>query len=140
LIGCLLAWPVGLWLGHRAATAPYRRGRSRTGAVGRNTVVVVSNVTLAIPVLATLTILPLTPIGFGRPAVIVALAIFAVPPLLATAYTGVTEVDAQARDAAVGMGLPGGQLLRRVVPPGAVRHLSAGLLSPSVQGLAPESP
>jgi len=139
LIGCLLAWPVGLWLGHRAATAPYRRGRSRTGAVGRNTVVVVSNVTLAIPVLATLTILPLTPIGFGRPAVIVALAIFAVPPLLATAYTGVTEVDAQARDAAVGMGLSGGQLLRRVELPLAVPYLAAGFRTASVQVVATAS-
>ena len=48
----------------------------------------VSNVTLAIPTLALLTILPLTFLGFGRPPVVVALAVFAVPPLLANAYTG----------------------------------------------------
>lgn len=139
LLGCLLAWPVGLWLGHRAATAPYRGGRSLTGTFGRNTVVVVSNVTLAIPVLATLTILPLTPVGFGRPAVIVALAVFAVPPLLATAYTGVTEVDAQTRDAAVGMGLSGGQLLWRVELPLALPYLAAGFRTASVQVVATAS-
>ncbi|MGH3680393.1 MAG: ABC transporter permease [Natronosporangium sp.] len=122
-LGCLVAWPVGLWLGHR----------SRTGG---NAIVVLSNVTLAIPVLATLTILPLTAVGFGRPAVIVALAIFAVPPLLATAYTGIREVDPQTREAAVGMGLSGGQLLRQVELPLAVPYLAAGFRTASVQVVA----
>lgn len=139
-LGCLVAWPLGLWLGHRAATAPYRwGGRAGTGTVARNAIVVLSNVTLAVPVLATLTILPLTVLGFGRPAVIVALAIFAVPPLLATAYTGVTEVDPQARDAAVGMGLSGGQLLQRVELPLAVPYLAAGFRTAAVQVVATAS-
>lgn len=138
-LGCLVAWPLGLWLGHRTATAPYRRGRGGTGGIGRHAVVVISNVTLAIPVLATLTILPLTFGGFGRPAVIVALTIFAVPPLLATAHTGVSEVDPQAREAAVGMGLSGGQLLRRVELPLAVPYLAAGFRTASVQVVATAS-
>jgi osmoprotectant transport system permease protein len=121
-LGCLVAWPIGVWLGHR--------GR------GGSLIVVLSNVTLAIPVLATLTILPLTAIGFGRPAVIVAMAIFAVPPLLATAYTGVREVDPQTRDAARGMGLSAGQLLRRVELPLAVPYLAAGFRTASVQVVA----
>jgi osmoprotectant transport system permease protein len=121
-LACLVAWPVGLWLGHRG--------------VGGAPIVVLSNLTLAIPVLATLTILPLTAIGFGRPAVIVAMAIFAVPPLLATAYTGVREVDPQTRDAARGMGLSGGQLLRRVELPLAVPYLAAGFRIAAVQVVA----
>lgn len=121
-LGCLVAWPLGLWLGHR------RRGG--------NAIVVISNVTLAIPVLATLTILPLTLLGFGRPAVIVALAIFAVPPLLATAYTGVNEVDPQVREAALGMGLAGDQLLLRVELPLAVPYLAAGFRTAAVQVVA----
>jgi len=121
-LACLVAWPVGLWLGHRGS--------------GGSAIVVLSNVTLAIPVLATLTILPLTAVGFGRPAVIMALAIFAVPPLLATAYTGVREVDPQTREAAVGMGLSGGQLLRRVELPLAVPYLAAGFRTASVQVVA----
>lgn len=121
-LGCLIAWPTGVWLGHRGT--------------GGGAIVVLSNVTLAIPVLATLTILPLTFVGFGRPAVIVAMAIFAIPPLLATAYTGVREVDPQTRDAAVGMGLSGGQLLRRVELPLAVPYLAAGFRIASVQVVA----
>lgn len=124
-VACALAWPLGLWLGHR--------GRGGGG------VVVLSNVTLAIPVLATLTILPLTFVGFGRPAVVVALAIFAVPPLLATAYTGVREVDPQVREAAAGMGLSGTQLLRRVELPLAVPYLASGFRTAAVQVVATAS-
>ncbi|SCF35075.1 ABC transporter permease [Micromonospora mirobrigensis] len=122
LLGCLVAWPLGLWLGH-------------TGR-GGGMVVLVSNVTLAIPTLALLTILPLTFLGFGRPAVVVALAVFAVPPLLANAYTGVRQVDPEARDAARGMGLSGGQVLRRVELPLAVPYLAAGFRTATVQVIA----
>jgi osmoprotectant transport system permease protein len=122
LLGCLVAWPVGLWLGH-------------TGR-GGGLVVLVSNVSLAIPTLALLTILPLTFLGFGRPAVVVALAVFAVPPLLANAYTGVSQADPEARDAARGMGLSGGQVLRRVELPLAVPYLAAGFRTATVQVIA----
>lgn len=124
-LGCLVAWPLGLWLGHR--------GRGGGG------VVVLSNVTLAIPVLATLTILPLTFVGFGRPAVVLALAVFAVPPLLATAYTGMREVDPQVREAATGMGMSGAQLLRRVELPLAVPYLASGFRTAAVQVVATAS-
>jgi osmoprotectant transport system permease protein len=121
-LGCLIAWPLGIWLGHRGA--------------GGNAIVVLSNITLAIPVLATLTLLPLTFVGFGQPAVIVAMAIFAIPPLLANAYTGVRQVDPEVREAAAGMGLSGGQLLRRVELPLAVPYLAAGFRTASVQVVA----
>ncbi|MFC4146702.1 ABC transporter permease [Micromonospora mangrovi] len=122
LLGCLVAWPLGLWLGHS--------GR------GGGAVLLVSNVTLAIPTLALLTILPLTFLGFGRPSVVVALAVFAVPPLLANAYTGVRQADPEARDAARGMGLSGGQVLRRVELPLAVPYLATGFRTASVQVVA----
>ncbi|MER7169528.1 ABC transporter permease [Micromonospora sp. NPDC000207] len=121
-LGCLVAWPLGLWLGH-------------TGR-GGGLVLLVSNVTLAVPTLALLTILPLTFLGFGRPAVVVALAVFAVPPLLANAYTGVRQVDPQTREAARGMGLSGGQVLRRVELPLAVPYLAAGFRTAAVQVIA----
>ncbi|MFI6759242.1 ABC transporter permease [Micromonospora sp. NPDC050417] len=121
-LGCLVAWPIGLWLGHRG----------RGGAL----VLLISNVTLAIPTLALLTILPLTALGFGQRPVIVALAVFAVPPLLANAYTGVRQVDPETRDAARGMGLSGGQLLRRVELPLAVPYLAAGFRTAAVQVVA----
>ena len=122
LLGCAVGWPIGIWLGHRG----------RGGAV----VVTVANLTLALPTLALLTILPLTPLGFGKPPVIVALAVFAVPPLLANAYTGLRSVDPETRDAAKGMGLSGGQLLRQVELPLAVPYLAAGLRTASVQVVA----
>ncbi|GAB3951279.1 hypothetical protein GCM10027614_53020 [Micromonospora vulcania] len=71
--------------------------------------VLVSNATLAIPTLALLTILPLTFLGFGRTPVVVALAVFAVPPLLANAYTGVRQADPEALDAARGWVCPAGR-------------------------------
>jgi osmoprotectant transport system permease protein len=121
LIGCLVGWPVGIWLGHRG----------RGGAV-----ITVANLTLAIPTLALLTILPLTPLGFGKPPVVVALAVFAVPPLLANAYTGLRQIDPETREAARGMGLSGGQLLRRVELPLSVPYLAAGLRTAAVQVVA----
>ena len=122
LIGCLVAWPIGLGLAHA------RRG----GGV----VTVLSNVTLAIPVIALLTILPLTALGFGRAPVVVALAVFAVPPLLATAHTGVRQADPEALDAARGMGLSGWQVLRKVEVPLAVPYLAAGFRTAAVQVVA----
>jgi osmoprotectant transport system permease protein len=122
LLGCLIAWPVGLWLGHS--------GR------GGGLVVLISNVTLAIPTVALLSILPLTAVGFGQPAVILALAVFALPPLLANAYTGLREVDPEVRDAARGMGLSGRQLLLQVELPLAVPYLAAGFRTASVQVVA----
>jgi osmoprotectant transport system permease protein len=122
LLACLVGWPVGIWLGHRG----------RGGA----TVVTIANLTLAIPTMALLTILPLTPIGFGKPPVILALAIFAVPPLLANAVTGLRQVDPEIRESARGMGLSGGQLLRRVELPLAVPYLAAGLRTAAVQVVA----
>ena len=51
LIGCLVGWPLGLWLGH----------------VGRGgwLVALVSTLTRAVPTLALLSLIPLTAIGFG---------------------------------------------------------------------------
>jgi len=122
LIGCLVGLPLGIWLGHR--------GR------GGGAVVTVANLTRALPTLALLTILPLTPIGFGKLPVILALAVFAVPPLLANAYTGLRSVDAETKEAAIGMGLSGGQLLRRVELPLSVPYLASGLRTAVVQVVA----
>jgi osmoprotectant transport system permease protein len=122
LLGCVVGWPIGIWLGHRGG--------------GGGGVITVANLTLAIPTVALLTILPLTPLGFGKPPVIVALAVFAVPPLLANAYTGLRQIDPETREAAKGMGLSGGQLLRRVELPLSVPYLAAGLRTAAVQVVA----
>jgi osmoprotectant transport system permease protein len=121
-LALLVAWPLGIWLGHLG----------RGGAV----VVTLANVSRAVPVVALLTIFPLTAIGFGYPPVIVALAVFAVPPLLGTAYLGMREVDADVVDAARGMGLSRPQRVWRVELPLAVPHLASGFRTAMVQVVA----
>jgi osmoprotectant transport system permease protein len=121
-IACAVAWPLGIWLGHV--------GR------GGGVLVALANLTRATPTVALLTIFPLTFIGFGYPPIILALAIFAVPPLLANAYLGVQEVDPEARDAARGMGMSGTQIVFRVELPLAVPYLANGFRTGAVQVVA----
>jgi len=122
VLGVVVAVPIGVWLGHS--------GR------GGGLVVAVANLTRAIPTIALLMIFPLTAIGFGRPPIILALAIFAIPPLLANSYLGVREVDPEVRDAARGMGLSGWQLITRVELPLAVPYLLSGFRTAAVQVVA----
>jgi osmoprotectant transport system permease protein len=121
-LALLVAWPIGILLGHLG----------RGGA----TVVTIANLTRAIPTIALLTIFPLTAIGFGYKPIIYALAIFAVPPLLANAYLGVREVDPDVTDAARGMGLSARQTVFRVELPLAVPYLAAGFRTAAVQVVA----
>jgi osmoprotectant transport system permease protein len=122
LFGCFVAWPVGIWLG-------------RWGA-GSGMIVLLSNLTQAMPVIALLTILSLSPLGIGKPAVVVALTVFSLPPLLANAYTGMREIDPEIRDAGRGMGLTGTGLLWRVELPLAVPYLATGLRIATTQVVA----
>jgi osmoprotectant transport system permease protein len=121
-VACLIALPIGIWLGH-------------TGR-GGGLIVAVANLTRSIPTVALLTIFPLTFVGFGKPPIIIALAVFAIPPLLANAYLGIREVDPDARDAARGMGMSGRQLLTRVELPLAVPYVAAGFRTAAVQVVA----
>lgn len=121
-LACVVAWPIGVWLGHTG----------RGGAV----TVLVANLTRAVPIMALLSLLPLTALGFGPQSVVPALAVFAVPPLLATAYTGMREVDPDARDAAYGMGFSQAGVLWRVELPLAVPQLSSGFRTGAVQTVA----
>jgi len=123
LLACAVAWPLALWLGH-------------TGR-GGGLVVVASNASRAIPTLALLTIFSSAGATlFGNPATVLALAIFAVPPLLSNAYTGLRQVDPEVREAARGMGLSELQLLVRVELPLAVPLIAAGFRTAAVQVVA----
>jgi osmoprotectant transport system permease protein len=113
LLGCAVAWPLGITLGRRGAAS--------------GVIVLLSNLTQAVPVIALLTILTLTPLGLGMPAVVIALAVFSLPALLANAYTGMREIDPEVRDAARGMGMTSVQRLLRVELPLAVPFLATGL-------------
>nr|MDT0664639.1 ABC transporter permease [Micromonospora sp. DSM 115978] len=119
---CALALPLGIWLGHL--------GRGGTVAVN------VSNVGRAVPTFAVLVLLAVGPLGIGDTATVVSLFLFALAPLLTNAYVGVSEVDAGAREAARGMGMSGGQLLRRVELPLAAGVVMLGVRLASVQVVA----
>ena len=125
VLACVVSLPIGIWMGHR----------SRGGGV----VVVVANISRAIPTLALLTLFAVANLGFGNRPTILALAVFAVPPLLANAYIGVAEVDRDARDAARGMGMTGWQVLTRVELPLAVPLIAAGVRTAVVQVCATAS-
>jgi osmoprotectant transport system permease protein len=64
------------------------------------------------------------------------LVVLAVPPILAGAYAGVDQVEPAARDAARGMGMTGGELLRRVEIPCALPLIASGLRSAALQVIA----
>ncbi|MGN5630760.1 ABC transporter permease [Streptomyces sp. AC154] len=123
LISCLIALPVALVLGHLG----------KGGALAVN----ISNVGRAVPTFAVLVLLLLTPVGrFGEGPTIVALVLFAVPPLLTNAYVGMREVDQDVVRAARGMGMTGRQLLFQVEVPLALPLILTGVRIAAVQLVA----
>lgn len=120
-LAAVVALPTGVWLGHR------RQG----GAV----TVVLANTSRALPTFALLTIFASAGL-FGASATTLAVAVFAVPPILTNAYTGVLDVDPDVRDAARGMGMSGLTSLARVELPLALPLIGAGLRTAAVQVVA----
>jgi len=88
-----------------------------------------------IPSLAILAImLPL--LGIGLLPSIVALTVLALPPILLNAYVGLRDVDPDSVEAAVGMGMSRGQVLRKIRIPLAAPAMFAGARTAAVQVLA----
>jgi osmoprotectant transport system permease protein len=128
LIALAIALPAGLYVGHT------RRG---TGlAVG------VANVGRAVPSFALIgLVLPITqaldPVnGFSLYPTVIAMVVLAIPPVLVNADAGIREVDAEVVQAARGMGLSEGQVLRRVEVPLALPVILGGVRSSTVQVIA----
>ncbi|MFE6969616.1 ABC transporter permease [Isoptericola sp. NPDC057653] len=118
LVAAVVALPVGAALGHR------RRGGGVT--------VWLTNASRAVPTLGIILLLATAGL-FGDGATVVAAALFAVPVLLVNTYEGVRGADASARDAAVGLGMPGRQVLTRVELPLATGLVAAGVRTAVVQ-------
>ncbi|GAB1326022.1 ABC transporter permease [Streptomyces sennicomposti] len=122
-VSCLIALPAALVLGHLG----------KGGALAVN----ISNVGRAVPTFAVLVLLLLTPVGrWGDGPTVVALVLFAVPPLLTNAYVGMREVDRDVVQAARGMGMTGRQLLFRVELPLALPMVLTGVRIAAVQLVA----
>lgn len=103
---------------------------------GSGVVVVVSNVSRAVPTLALLTLFAVSPIGFGNRATTIALAVFAFPPILTNTFVGFRGVDPDVREAARGMGLSRRQVIARVELPLAMPLVMTGLRTAAVQVVA----
>ncbi|MPZ62739.1 MAG: ABC transporter permease subunit [Propionibacteriales bacterium] len=129
LIALLIGLPVALGLGH----------------VGRGGVLAIniSNVGRAIPTFAVLVLLSvgLEDLGtqeigpYGRAAfpTLVALILFALPPIVTNAYVGMREVDREIIEAANGMGMRGWQVFREVELPLALPLILTGVRLAVVQ-------
>ncbi|SNS72468.1 osmoprotectant transport system permease protein [Geodermatophilus saharensis] len=122
LAAMVVALPVGTAL-----------GASRRGG---GVVVVLSNVSRAVPTLALLTLFAVSPIGFGNRATTIALAVFAVPPILTNTFVGFRGVDPEVREAARGMGMSRVQVLGRVELPLALPLVMTGIRTAAVQVVA----
>jgi osmoprotectant transport system permease protein len=126
-VAVLLGLPLAVWLGHLG----------KGGVLAIN----ISNVGRAVPTFAVLLILAIGPVGssdfgpYGRAglATLVALVLFALPPVITNAYVGMREVDRDIVEAARGMGMRDAQLLRRVELPLALPLILAGVRLAVVQ-------
>jgi osmoprotectant transport system permease protein len=93
------------------------------------------NIGRAVPSLAILALVfPL--LGFGFTPSLVALTLLAIPPILINASTGLSQVNPQVIDAARGMGLSKGQILRGIQLPIAAPVIFAGIRTSAVQVVA----
>ncbi|MFP3915280.1 MAG: ABC transporter permease [Actinomycetota bacterium] len=122
----LISVPPALWLGHRG------RGGFAVGAI--------VNLGRAIPSFGIVALM--LPIslglgwGIGYWPTFIALVALAMPPMFTNAYTGIIEVDRSIREAALGMGMTGTQLMRRTELPLAMPVIWTALRISSVQVVA----
>lgn len=121
LVGLLVAVPIGALVGHT--------GRGAFAIVG------VANGLRALPELGLLILLVIF-VGIGLVPVVVALAVLAIPPLLAGTYAGVRNVDRAVVDAARGMGMRDSQVLLKVELPNALPLILGGVRSAALQVIA----
>ncbi|MBA3655306.1 MAG: ABC transporter permease [Actinobacteria bacterium] len=121
-VAIAVALPVGMTLGH------VRRG----GVFAIN----VANIGRALPSLGLLVLAASAMHSISSGPARVALIALAIPPILTNTFIGVRDVDADIREAARGMGLSGGQVLRRVEAPLALPLIVAGIRTAAVNVVA----
>jgi osmoprotectant transport system permease protein len=117
LIAMLVGIPAGILL--------TRRKKMSASVLG------IAGIIQTIPSVALLgLLLPL--LGIGVVPAIVALFLYALLPIIRNTFTGIEEVDPAVREAARGMGMAGGQILRKVELPLAVPVIFAGIRTATV--------
>jgi len=127
-LAMLVGLPIALWLGHLG----------RGGFLAIN----ISNVGRAVPTFALLAVLvtadwPGTetfgPYGRAGLATLIALTLFALPPLITNSFVAVREVSDDVKESAKGMGMTGGQQFFRVELPLALPLVMSGVRLALVQ-------
>lgn len=128
VITVVLALPVALWLGHLG----------RGGFLAINT----SNIGRAVPTFALLAVLvtldhpgvaTFGPYGRAGVATLIALSLFALPPIVTNGYVAVDQVAAEVKESARGMGMTGWQQFSRVELPLAMPLVVSGVRLALVQ-------
>jgi len=125
-LGALVGLPLGLVIGHT------RKGEFVVASV--------ANLGRAIPSFAILAIaLPFTiraGLGLGFWPTVLALWLLAIPPILTNTYVGVQVIDPDTIEAAKGMGMSEGQILRKIEVPLAAPLIVVGFRTAAVQVVA----
>jgi osmoprotectant transport system permease protein len=119
VISALIALPVGLRIGHT------RRGAFLAINTG--------NAARALPSLGLLMLAVLLTDQIGFLPVLIALVALGIPPILTSTYAGVSGADPAAIDAARGMGMTGGEVLRKVEIPIAMPLIISGIRAATLQ-------
>ncbi len=139
LIAFAIALPLGLLIGHTGRGVLVVVGLANgLRAVPTLGFVVLLVVWLSPKIHSTIQIPVLVPKG-GFPYVVpieIVLILLAIPAILVNTYAGVQNIDPAARDAARGMGMTGGQVIRKVEFPCALPLIMSGLRSATLQVIA----
>ena len=128
LLAAAIALPAALYIGHR------RRFELLAVSVG--------NLGRALPSFGILGITFSITTALDLPGVLgfwatfVALVLLAIPPILTNTYVGIRAVDADATDAARGMGMTESEILRKIEVPLAAPLILAGVRLAAVQVVA----
>jgi osmoprotectant transport system permease protein len=121
VVAMVIALPLGLVLGHTG----------RGGPLAIN----LSNLGRAVPSFAII-VITASIVGIGAKPAFIALVALAVPPMVTNTYTAVRGVDQEVKEAAVGMGLTGHQVLWKVEVPMGLPLIMAGVRTSGVQVVA----
>jgi osmoprotectant transport system permease protein len=133
-VATIIGLPLGLYIGH-------------TGR-GANLAINLANIGRAVPSYAILVmVLPVTlsladvlhyepSLGLNPLPILISMTLLAIPPILVNAYAGLRSVDRELIEAARGMGMRDGQILRRIEMPLASPVIIGGFRTATLSVIA----
>jgi osmoprotectant transport system permease protein len=135
----VIAFPLGVYIGHTGHGSAVVGGLANAlRAVPTLGLVILLYVILSTRVISNASVPSLFDRG-GLSAflsALIGLVILSIPPILTNTYAGIQAVDPDVRDAAAGMGMTGGQIIRQVEIPCALPLIFSGLRSATLQVIA----